>query len=112
MRLLNIAIPSRNFDAAVCFYRDILGLGLCQEALGCCYLDAGGANIAIHIAPEGSDFAPTGHGLYLDLVVPDYEQTRQRLLEAGIPIHNEWRDDAGHVMEVHDPDGNRVEIVG
>ncbi|HEX2971104.1 MAG TPA: VOC family protein [Tepidisphaeraceae bacterium] len=112
MRLLNIAIPSRNFEAAVGFYRDILGLCLCHEALGCCYLDAGGTNIAIHVAGEGSDFAPTGHGLYLDLAVPDFEQTRQRLLEAGILIRHEWTDDTGHVIEVNDPDGNLVEIVG
>ncbi len=112
MKLLNVAIPSRHFEAAVVFYRDVLGLPVSQEGLGCCYFTAGSANIAVHVAREGSDFAPTGHGIYLDIAVTNFPQLKKRLRDAGIVIRNEWQDDSGHFVEIADPDGNLVELVG
>jgi len=112
MKLLNVAIPSRNFDASVAFYRDVVGLPISRQGMACCYFSAGNANIAVHLARDGSDFAPTGHGIYLDLAVTRFEQLKQRLNDAGVAIRKEWNDDSGHFIEVADPDGNLVELVG
>jgi catechol 2,3-dioxygenase-like lactoylglutathione lyase family enzyme len=112
MKLLKVAIPLRKFEISVAFYRDVVGLPVSREGLGCCCFSAGNANIAVHVAREGSDFAPTGHGIYLDLAAWRFEQLKQRLAGAGVPIRKEWKDDSGHFIEVADPDGNLVELVG
>jgi len=79
--------------------------------MGCCYFSAGSANIAVHVARDGSDFAPTGHGIYLDLAVTGMEKLKQRLNDAGVVIRKEWKDDCGHFIAVADPDSNLVELV-
>jgi catechol 2,3-dioxygenase-like lactoylglutathione lyase family enzyme len=112
MKLLNVVIPSRNFDASVRFYRDILGLPMRHEALGCCFLSAGAVNLAIHVAREESDTAPTGHATYLDFSVINFDQVKTHLQSVGVTIKKEWKDDSGRFLQVLDPDGNLVELVG
>jgi len=109
MKLLKVVIPTREFEAAIAFYRDVLGLPL--VGAGWCEMSAGNANIAIQLAREGSDFAPTGHGIYLDLSESRLEQIKQRPQDAGVAIAKEWKDERGHFLEIADPDGNLIELV-
>jgi catechol 2,3-dioxygenase-like lactoylglutathione lyase family enzyme len=106
----NIVIPARNFGQTVAFYRDILALPVLQEAEGYCFLRAGGVNIAIHPAAEEGVFVPTGHGLYLDLIVDNLSETRLRLAEASILFLREWVDQGAAFLAVADPSGNRLEL--
>ena len=51
-----------------------------------------------------------GKGITVSLQVPDREQTRTELIEAGIsptPIKEVW---GAKAMYVHDPEGNRLEF--
>lgn len=106
----NIVIPTRNFTQTVAFYRDVLALPVLQEAEGYCFLQAGGVNIAIHPAAQETVFAPTGHGLYLDLLVDDLAEMRARLMAASIPFLREWVDQGTAFLAIADPDGNRLEF--
>jgi predicted enzyme related to lactoylglutathione lyase len=83
-----------------------------HESLGCCFLSAGAVNLAIHVAREGSESEPTGHGTYLDFSVINFDQVKSHLESVGVPIAKEWKDDSGRFIQVVDPDGNLVELVG
>lgn len=109
-RLQNVVLPSSRFDEARAFYRNILGLELHSEGSGFCFLRAGGANIAIHKVDANSDFAPTGRGIYLDLLVDDLTAARSELQAGSVSILKEWRDHNGDFLLVADPDGNLLEI--
>jgi lactoylglutathione lyase len=109
-RLQNVVVPTRRFELSVAFYRDAIGLEVAVEGDGFCFLRAGNVNIAVHPAGDGGDFAPTGHGLYLDLAVDDLSSTRRRLESSGVAIRREWQDDNGTFLLVADPDGNLLEI--
>ena len=106
----NIVIPARNFGQTVAFYRDVLALPVLQETESYCFLRAGGVNIAIHPVVGESVFAPTGHGLYLDLLVDDLAEVRARLSEESVVILREWVDHGTAFLAIADPSGNLLEI--
>ena len=110
MRVQNIVIPATDFGSTVTFYRDVLGLPVLQESAAFCFLRAGGVNIAVHPVSPGSLFAPTGHGIYLDLAVGDLAQVRDRLARASVPVVREWMDGATGFLAVADPNGNLLEL--
>ena len=107
----NMVIPARNFGQTVAFYREVLALPVLQESEGYCFLRAGGLNLAIHPVAEETVFAPTGHGLYLDLLVDDLAEVRARLEEASVPFLREWVDQGTAFLAVADPEGNRLELL-
>lgn len=109
-RLQNVVLPSSRFDEARAFYGGLLGLELLAEGPGFCFLRGGGANIAIHEVNSDNDFAPTGRGIYLDLLVGDLTVARSALQARSISILKEWRDNNRDFLLVADPDGNLVEI--
>jgi lactoylglutathione lyase len=109
-RLQNVVVPSRRFELSVAFYRDAIGFEVAVEGDGFCFLRAGNVNIAVHPVDDTGDFAPTGHGLYLDFAVDDLASTRQRLESSGVAIRREWQDGNGAFLLVADPDGNLLEI--
>lgn len=106
----NAVIPSRQFEETVAFYRDILGFPVYNEGPGFCFLNGGGAYIAVHKVPPDSWAIPTGHGIYLDVKVSNLEEAKGRLSKAGIGLLKEWEDRNGRFILVADPDGNLVEI--
>jgi catechol 2,3-dioxygenase-like lactoylglutathione lyase family enzyme len=110
LRLQNAVLPSSHFEETVAFYRNTLGLEVLQEGPGFCFFRAGSANIAVHQAEGESDFAPTGRGIYLDLLVDDLAAARSALEEAAVPIRKEWRDHNGEFLLVADPEGNLLEV--
>ena len=111
IRLVNVVVPSRHFTESVVFYRDTLGLPVTFENETCCFVQAGGAQIALHPVAEDSPFLPTGHGFYLDMIVDDMETVKARLTAAGCAPLREWTDPGGTpFLLVADPDGNRIEI--
>lgn len=106
----NIAVPARNFQETVYFYRDLLNFSILAESDEFCFLDAGGVNIAIHPVQQESEFVPNGNGLYLDVLVPQLEEYEDRFKSANIIIRKHWQDDQRRYILVADPEGNLIEI--
>ena len=106
----NIVIPARNFQEAVYFYRDLLGFSILAEGDKFCFLDAGGVNITIHPIQQDSEFVPSGHGFYLEVLVPQLEEYEARLKSASMVIRKHWQDHQRRYILVADPDGNLIEI--
>lgn len=110
LRLQNVVLPSRRFNEAQAFYRSVLGLEVHAEGPGFCFFRAGNVYIAIHKVDSDSDFAPTGRGIYLDLLVDDLATARSALEAGSLAILKEWSDHNGDFLLVADPDGNLLEI--
>ena len=109
-RIQNVVIPTQEFNRTVWFYRDVLGLPVYRQGEGFCFLKTDGVYIAIHKASGENEFAPTGHGIYLDLIVEDIDETKAHLLNGNIAIRKEWEDRNGRFLLISDPSGNLLEL--
>ncbi len=109
LTLQNVVIPTNDFEGTVTLYRDILGLPVIASSGDYCFLRAGSVNLAIHVANDAA-FAPTGHGLYLDMVTESLPDVRDRVIQARIPIIREWTDGGTPFLLIADPNGNLLEI--
>jgi catechol 2,3-dioxygenase-like lactoylglutathione lyase family enzyme len=97
-------------DAAVAFYRDVVGLRLVRrEGDGWAEFDAGPVRLALH----GTDERPGTGGGTVVFKVADLDGTRWVLEQRGVAFED-------HVGEVegfarfatfHDPDGNPLQII-
>ena len=106
--LLNIT--SEQPDALRDWYRDVLQLPLLE---GRPAFDVGGGMLAIDGHSEVHGKAGEPARMLLNLLVPDLESERQRLLAAGVecirePYRTEW---GGQITTFLDPDGNYVQLV-
>ncbi len=106
--LLNIT--SEQPDALRDWYREVLQL---PEVEGMPAFDAGGTMISIDSHSEVHGKADEPARMLLNLIVPDLEAERQRLLAAGVecirdPEREEW---GGLITTFVDPDGNYVQLI-
>ena len=77
-----IAVPVKDLDRAVGFYRDVLGLRfLFQAPPGLAFFDAGGVRLLIE-RPLEPEFAHSSSVIYFK--VDDIETMHRRLLERGV----------------------------
>lgn len=110
-----IAITVRDVDAALGFYRDVLGLAfLFRAGPGLAFLDAGGIRVMLS-TPQGAGAVGANSILYF--VAPDIEATYAALVAAGateerapqlaakMPDHELW------TGFLRDPDGNLVGLM-
>lgn len=110
-----IAVTVSDVDAALGFYRDILGLDfLFRAGPDLAFLDAGGIRIMLS-TPQGSGAVGANSILYFK--VADIEATHEALLERGatnerapqlaakMPGHELW------TGFLRDPDGNLVGLM-
>jgi len=79
MRLKTVVLPVPNMDAAVAFYRDVLGLAPASVSPWWSELDTGGVRVALHPAHPGLRVA-------LQLVCPDLEAAVAGLRARGVPV--------------------------
>jgi methylmalonyl-CoA/ethylmalonyl-CoA epimerase len=105
-----IALPVKDLERAIEFYRDKLRLKfLFQAPPGLAFFDCGGTRLMIETPPD-KKFAKHGSVLYFR--VPQIDTAYQALQKRGVPF-----DDAPHVIHkaegyelkmafFHDPDGN------
>jgi predicted enzyme related to lactoylglutathione lyase len=101
---------TRDMDAAVAFYRDVVGLPLRRrDGTAWAEFDAGGAGFALHGTGDEAA-ARSGTAVFR---VPDLDAARWTLEQRGVLFEP-------HVGEVeglarfatfHDPDGNPVQII-
>jgi catechol 2,3-dioxygenase-like lactoylglutathione lyase family enzyme len=110
-----IAISVRDVDAALRFYRDVLGLGfLFRPGEDLAFLDAGGVRLML-TTPEEAGAAGCNSVLYF--TVSDIARAHAVLVERGaanaglpemvakMPDHELW------IAFVKDPDGNLVGVM-
>jgi methylmalonyl-CoA/ethylmalonyl-CoA epimerase len=82
-----IAVPVKDLDRAVGFYRNVLGLRfLFQAPPGLAFFDAGGIRLLIE-RPLEQEFAHPSSVIYFK--VDDIETTHRLLLERGVAFRRE-----------------------
>lgn len=95
----NIAVQVNNYDKALEFYQNVIGMKLVKKAEGEAELKIGGMTFHIERSPQGQTF--------FEFKVENVEAVRQRLLKEGC------RATATHVQKsylITDPYGMRFHI--
>jgi hypothetical protein len=105
-----IVIPTQCFEETVSFYRDVIGLSVHGKGTQGALLSAGNISILVRLVSHDSKLAPTGHGIYLSLIVSDLGQVERRLLTAQNRILERSSD--GNLILALDPTSNLVELIG
>ena len=97
-------------DAALAFYRDVLGLAIYREFPGGTVFFLGNGLLEVS---GGTDAASSESGLQLWLQVRDLDAAHRELAGAGVPILREPRREPWGLDEmwVTDPDGTRIVLV-
>lgn len=114
-RIGQIAIPARDIERAVAFYRDVLGLRFLFEAPPkLAFFDCGGIRLMLSEPEEGETFQPGSVLYYLYDNLPD---AHQALVERGVtfaqtphkvaslPDHDLW------MAFLHDSEGNLIGLM-
>jgi len=117
VKLRIVRIGVRDFEAALQFYREQVGLETTQVSheLGWAQLDTGEANLALEHWPEGSDDEGlVGRFVGVSLEVDDVEATWRGMKERGVefvgdPTRMPW---GGVLAHFRDPDGNVLTLLG
>ncbi|RZT84384.1 putative enzyme related to lactoylglutathione lyase [Pseudonocardia sediminis] len=106
-------------DASLAFYRDTLGLAISREFPGGTVFFLGNGFLEVSGRPSGAPDTPDGQvapdagGLRLWLQVRDLDATHRELVDAGVTVLREPREEPWglHEMWVADPDGTRIVFV-
>jgi catechol 2,3-dioxygenase-like lactoylglutathione lyase family enzyme len=109
-----IAVPVRDLDTAVAFYRDVLGMRfLFQAPPGLAFFDCGGVRLLL----DGPAAAHAGQGSTIYYKVPDITEAAEVLTDRGVrfeqaphliarlPDHDLW------MAFFRDPDGNLLALM-
>lgn len=98
-------------DAALHYYRDVLGLAVYREFPGGTVFFLG--NGLLEVSAHADSPAPDGAGLRLWLQVRDLAATHAELLGKGVPVLREPRREPWGLDEmwIADPDGTRIVVV-
>jgi lactoylglutathione lyase len=118
MRLHHVRLLVSDVDAAIAFYRDVLGFELQwgEAAIGYASF-AGGRGVDLSVFARGGQpeaAPPSGDRALLSLQVDDVDAEVARLRDLGVPIAAEPRDEPGwglRVAYVRDPDGTLLELM-
>jgi catechol 2,3-dioxygenase-like lactoylglutathione lyase family enzyme len=109
---VQVLIPEGAEERARAFYSGLLGLLEVPKPAalvargGCCF---SGAGVSVHLSPE-QPFVPATRA-HLAIGVTDLDAARADLAEAGLAIIDDGLDVGFRRFYVHDPFGNRLELV-
>ncbi len=106
----HITLAVSDLDAAVSFYRDVLGLTLRKRWAGGAYLEAG--DFWICLSPDSATRQaphPDYTHFAFDVADGEFDVLAQRITQSGARI---WRDNRseGHSHYFLDPDGHKLEL--
>ena len=109
---VQLAMPRGREADAERFYQDVLGFTRVPKppvlaARGGCWFEAG--PVHLHLGVE-DDFTPARKA-HPALLVEDLEALTARLGAAGVPVHDDRPLDGYLRGYVHDPFGNRIELM-
>lgn len=102
---------TRDMDAAVAFYRDVVGLELeVRHGDDWAEFGAGPIRLALHGTDADAGSAPSGTVVFS---VEDLDAERRRLEGAGVRFDEHTGEVAGRLRfaSFRDPDGNRVQLL-
>lgn len=103
-----ISIPTRDRERSRAFYTETLGLPLDRDTNAGFEVTAGQVTLGVW-EPEkmGLPFVPTPNPIALR--VPDVQQARESLQQAGVTFREDTVDTGVcHMAFLHDPDGNAI----
>ncbi len=115
-RLYAVRVFVRDFDAAIDFYTNALGMRqlFCDREIGWAELDAGGARLALERATDDEGRALIGRFVGVSLQVDDIDDTYRELTRRGVdfdepPQRQSW---GGTLAHLRDPEGNVITLLG
>ena len=115
-RLMMVTVQVRNFDSAVGWYRDVLGLEVQWLEPGefCALVVPGTDGSSLALATDHPDRISSipGIGWAPTLVVEDFNTTIAELRAAGVTFdaEEEGADEGYRLVRVRDPEGNPIGI--
>lgn len=115
-RLMMVTVQVRDFDAAVAWYRDVLGLSVVwMEPSDFCMLAPPGSEepaLALATDHPGRVSSRPGIGWAPVLVVEDFDATVAELRERGVTFdaEEEGADEDYRLVRILDPEGNPIGI--
>jgi catechol 2,3-dioxygenase-like lactoylglutathione lyase family enzyme len=115
-QIMMVTVQVRDFDAAVAWYRDVLGLSVVSLEPGefCELVPPGSTGPALALATDHPDriSARPGAGWAPILVVEDFDATVAELRLRGVRFdaEEEGADEGYRLVRVLDPEGNAVGI--
>ena len=114
--LMMVTVQVRDFDLAVAWYRDVLGLSVLELEPDefCVLAPPGSEGPALALATDHPDRIPArpGAGWTPTLVVDDFDATVAELRQRGVTFdaEEEGADEGYRLVRVLDPEGNPVGI--
>ena len=121
LKIATVTLVVDEYDSAIAFYRDVLGLTLAEDkAMGSkrwvVVTGSGGARLLIARAEGDAQRAAIGNqtggrvGFFLE--TDDFERDHARLVEKGVRFLEEPRHEAyGSVAVFEDPFGNKWDLI-
>lgn len=94
----------------VAFYRALLGDSVRYENDWFVELSVGCASVSLADASRATIPPSGGTGLTLSWQVPDVVAARAQLVVAGVEVSEVKRRFGSPVVDLHDPEGNRIEL--
>ncbi len=101
----------RDMDAALAFYRDVLGLQAREQGAWFSMLESGGAMIALHWTGSAKR-APQVGDIRIDFHTNDLDRLAGVLLEHGLTVDVKTDRTRGRFIELRDPDGYAIVVRG
>ncbi|MFY9741635.1 MAG: VOC family protein [Candidatus Sulfotelmatobacter sp.] len=110
---VQLAMPAGEEDRARAFYEGVLGMIETAKPpelakRGGCWFESG--NVRIHIGVE-AEFRPAKKA-HPGLICSDYSDLLRRMREAGIEVVEPGDIPGVRRCHIHDPFGNRIELIG
>ena len=99
----------RDLDAALGFFRDLLGIPLERHDDSWAEAALGGVRFALHAWHEGAP-EPGSGGVSISFGVDDVEQAAARLREAGVEVGDVQHEEYGGHCDVTAPEGYVVSL--
>jgi catechol 2,3-dioxygenase-like lactoylglutathione lyase family enzyme len=115
-QIMMVTVQVRNFDAAVAWYHDVLGLLVLslEPDEFCMLVPPGSTGPALALATDHPDriSAQPGIGWAPILVVEDFDTTVAELRQRGVSFEaeEEGADEGYRLLRVLDPEGNAIGI--
>jgi catechol 2,3-dioxygenase-like lactoylglutathione lyase family enzyme len=110
LRLAHLTLAVRDTEAALRFYRDVLGFQPLSEGKWFSELEAGGAIIALRWTGSSTRLPQVGD-VCVEFWSEDFDGAVEDLRQLGVPLAL-GRDRRGAYVELRDPDGHAIRLIG